>query len=229
VKEDFMALKTFALALAAAGSLAGPARPQELQARFIGNAAFEITDGRFTLLSDFPYLPGYGGYMSFPREEIRPRKDALCLITHRHADHFDASAVGAVGCSVLGPADVLRQVPAGKALPADATAFGPLRIRSIPTAHSTEGHNSYLVEWAGLKLYFTGDTETLDALRSLPPVDILFITPWLMVQAREAKAVPKAARIVIYHHRTGERRGGDCARCVVPRQGEVLRLQTGRR
>ena len=45
----------------------------KLSARFIGNAAFEITDGEFTLLTDFPYQSGAFGYMTYDPAEVARR------------------------------------------------------------------------------------------------------------------------------------------------------------
>ena len=41
-----------------------PSHQPELNARFIANMAVEITDGTVTIVSDFPYQSGYGGYMT---------------------------------------------------------------------------------------------------------------------------------------------------------------------
>ena len=42
-----------------------PPDPPRLTARFIGNMAFAITDGKTTLYTDFPYESGAFGYMSY--------------------------------------------------------------------------------------------------------------------------------------------------------------------
>lgn len=85
---------------AAAAWCAACGPPPALTIRFIGNAAFELTDGRSTPLVDFPYESG-GGYMSFDSAAVRPRGDVLALFTHRHRDHFDRArcspAAGARG------------------------------------------------------------------------------------------------------------------------------------
>ena len=45
--------------------------PPTLEIRFIGNAAFELTDGRTTLLVDFPYESGTGGFMAYDSGAVR--------------------------------------------------------------------------------------------------------------------------------------------------------------
>src|SRR5262249_49535291 len=73
--------------VAASFALAQP--PVLLTARFIGNMAFAITDGKTTLYSDYPYEPGAFGYMSYDFAKEPKAADCLCLITHGHRDHFD--------------------------------------------------------------------------------------------------------------------------------------------
>src|SRR5215208_6589960 len=68
-----------------------PQRP-ELKARFIGQMAFEISDGTTTLITDFPYQAGYVGAPDFAPREIRAgTPETLALITHKHPDHWEPS------------------------------------------------------------------------------------------------------------------------------------------
>jgi L-ascorbate metabolism protein UlaG (beta-lactamase superfamily) len=123
---------TIVILLAAAAPAAGPT----LQARFLGNAAFEISDGETTLLTDFPYRSGAFGYMEYDPSELRARPRSVCLITHAHADHFDASLVAKVGCRVVGPA-----LPA-----AETVRLEGITIQPVKTGHAGAAHFSYLVE-----------------------------------------------------------------------------------
>ena len=75
-----------AAALLGAATLAEPA---EIRARFIGNMAFQLSDGRVTLRSDFPYESGYSGYMTWSDALVPPATgETLCLITRSHRDNF---------------------------------------------------------------------------------------------------------------------------------------------
>ena len=81
-------LLAMAIAMVSVAPLGGQ---PTLEARFIGNMAWSITDGAFTLMSDFPYDSGaVNGYMTYDTaSELRsPTADTLSLITHRHADHW---------------------------------------------------------------------------------------------------------------------------------------------
>jgi Beta-lactamase superfamily domain len=201
-----------------------PSRAETLRARFLGNEAFEIGDGQTTLLTDFPYRSGAFGYMEYDPGELRKRPRSICLITHAHADHFEPSLAERIGCRVVGPPSVVLRVPREKAVAADRTVrlFG-LAITPVRTAHGHVEHLSYLVEWKGLRLYFAGDTESAAELRRHGSLDALFVSPWLLQSALSADALPGSARVIVYHHRVGER-VSPCPKCVVPRQGQILEI-----
>ena len=48
---------------------------------FIGNAAFRITDGTTTLLTDFPYRSGASGYMSYEAADIGSIVDGVSRVS----------------------------------------------------------------------------------------------------------------------------------------------------
>lgn len=210
------------IALVLLGSTASAAAAP-LRARFIGNAAVEITDGQFTLLTDFPYQSGAFGYMKYDPAAVAPRGKSVCLITHAHKDHFAGDLAKRIGCKVVGPPSVVKRAAGQPAVtPSGTIREGPLTITAVPTRHGAVEHNSYLVEWNGLRLYFTGDTESTAELARQERLDVLFVSPWLMMSAKTSKSLPAARSLVVYHHRDGEL--FDCAPCIVPRPGDDLPL-----
>jgi L-ascorbate metabolism protein UlaG (beta-lactamase superfamily) len=215
----------FALLLIAGGQQSE--RPR-LDARFIGNMAFAITDGRVTLMSDFPYESGYSVYMTYPSSEIRsPTAMTLSLITHRHGDHWDAGLFTGTNWKVAGPADVTASAPADRVVPlAQRTTFGPVSIERIETPHARIGHYSYIVTWHGRRMYFSGDTESTKSIAAAKNLDVAFLSPWLYQSARQAGIRIDAKRVVIYHHQSADERVPGCdTGCVVPRQGETIRIE----
>jgi L-ascorbate metabolism protein UlaG (beta-lactamase superfamily) len=225
-----------ALALAMA-ALAQPAdafqatRPT-LEARFIGNMAFAITDGTTTLFTDFPYESGYSIYMEYDPREIRSTtQDSLSIVTHRHGDHWDRDLFARTDWRVVAPEDALTNVPAARivrALPVTPTpstvTSGPITIEALPTPHANLGHYSYLVTWHGRRLYFTGDTDSADQLLALKNLDVAFVSPWLFERAGRAGRRIDARRIVIYHQTPDATIPGCHDTCRVPNQGETLRF-----
>ena len=203
-------------------------QPPALEARFIGNMAFAISDGSFTLMTDFPYQSGYSVYMTYPASEIRSSTaTTLSLITHRHGDHWEPALFAKTNWKVAGPPDVTKGLAADRVLPlSERTPVGPLQIERLETPHANIGHYSYIVTWHGKRLYFTGDTETIDRLIAARDLDVAFVSPWNYRSAIGRNRRIDAKRIVIYHHQAFEEIP-ECRadhRCQVPRQGETVTI-----
>jgi L-ascorbate metabolism protein UlaG (beta-lactamase superfamily) len=176
----------------------------EIRARFIGNMALQLSDGRVTLRTDFPYESGYSGYMTWTGALVPSADEALCLVTHSHRDHFLPRLAPRYCQRLVGPADVTAALPE-RALPLGRTvSFGPVVITPLATPHRGLEHYSYLVEWSGLRLYFTGDTEDAGELRRQRDLDVAFVSPWLLGSATSGGRRIDARRIVVYHHQAGE-------------------------
>lgn len=225
-------LLAFFLALIPAHASTTAQSRQALEARFIGNMAYAISDGRTTLFSDFPYQSGYSRYMTYPRAEIRsstPR--SLALITHRHRDHWEPVLFRAMNWSVIGPADAVQDADSArvvKALPVPASrqavTFEGISIDALPTPHAGIGHYSYIVTWHDQRLFFSGDTEDPEALLGATNLDVAFVSPWLFQSASRTGKID-AKRIVIYHQEATQTAVSGCSgTCSVPKQGDVIRL-----
>ena len=209
-----------------------PSKPAALDARFIGNMAFAISDGTTTLVSDFPYQSGYSVYMEYdPREVRSSTAQSISLITHRHGDHWDRALFDRTDWRVIAPEDALTGVASHRivrALPVKPTAVtvsvGPLTVDALPTPHANIGHYSYLVTWLGRRLYFTGDTDHVDQLLAMKNLDVAFVSPWLYRRALSARRRIDARRVIIYHHTVDESVPECREGCTVPKQGETLKF-----
>lgn len=208
-----------AACLLAPAAAAGAA---EVRARFIGNMAVQLTDGRVTLRTDFPYEPGAFGYMSWTDALVpAPVGEVLCLVTHSHRDHFLPAQAARYCTKLVGPADVraaLEERALGLTSP---VAFGPLAITPLRTPHGPLEHYSYLVEWDGLRLYFSGDTEDTSVLLRQRGLDVAFVSPWLLRSVASQGSRIDARRLIVYHHQQGELVPELHGR-ELPRQGEEL-------
>ena len=141
----------------------------ELEIEFIGNMAFRLGDGATTLYSDFPYRSGAFGYMTYDLP-LAGLGDGASLITHEHADHWDAQLFAQTRLELIAHPSIAARVPSERVLSWDERiSYGGIEIEPIATEH-TPSHRSYLVHWRGLRLYFTGDTEsTAEPPRSARP------------------------------------------------------------
>jgi L-ascorbate metabolism protein UlaG (beta-lactamase superfamily) len=193
-------------------------------ATFIGNCAFRIELGDWLLYSDFPYQSGYSDYDTYELAAGFDSAKGTAMITHAHLDHFD---------STLFAACRLELIAAHRSEAANRNAIAALKergihVRAIPTEHASMPHNSYIVEWDGRRLYFTGDTESTDALLEATDLDVAFVTPWLIDAVNRKGRSIDAALVIMYHHEAGAFDGREvkapCQNCdlMIPRQGEVL-------
>jgi L-ascorbate metabolism protein UlaG (beta-lactamase superfamily) len=210
------------LAGLAANTTCGP--PPVLEIRFIGNEAVELTDGRSTLLVDFPYESGNGGFMTYDPAAVRPRGRALALFTHAHRDHFDRAALLARGWPAYGPAELLALLPEDRVFSrADSVAFGAFRVARIPEEHAGIAHVAFLITWRGRRLYHSGDTMDPAHLQAMPELDVALVQENLLcwiAQNRGAR-VPARQVIVIHHFSSGSRK---CLGARVLAQGEGIEL-----
>ncbi len=207
-----------------AASWLSATEPAPLHATFIGNMAFAITDGKTTIYTDFPYESGYAGYMTYDFAAVPKAPGALCLVTHGHRDHFDAALFAKMDALLIAPPDVEKRVAADRTIAfAPQMTYRDVAIEALETPHAGIGHASYLVTWHGLRLYFTGDTDSVDQLVAMQGLDYAFVSPWLIERVADRKGRIDARQVVCYHHQTGEKVPAFQNR-IVPRQGETLAL-----
>ena len=198
-------------------SVSSSAQSQELSFRFIGNMAFEITDGKTVLYTDFPYTSGSFGYMAYESSEVKPVENALCLITHPHADHWNADLFSKMNAALIAPPETLKKVNSEKKIPfSNVMEYKDLRIEAFSTPHAGE-HYSYIVTWHGLRLFFSGDTEDPWLLLASKELDVAFVSPWLLSSVKEQGKTIDARKVVVYHHAAGEK--------VIPYQDRLVPAQ----
>ena len=219
-----------ALVLLMAAAPAAP--PAELRATFIGNMGVHLTDGKVAVLTDLPYKSGAFGYMEWSKAAVPKGSAPLCVFTHSHDDHFDPSLVADLCKAVLGPKDVEKAAGAialdTKLELAPQIEWEGVTIRPIATPHAGLEHYSYLLEWGGTRLYFTGDTDDTKALLAAKDLDVAFVSPWLLAAVKAKKQRIDAHQVVVYHHRVGEIVAEHQDR-IVPTQGQVLTLKPRQR
>lgn len=204
------------------GSAASGTRgPRSLEVTMVGNAGVTLSDGITSLLVDLPYESGAFGYMTYDPSELKPRGEVASVITHDHLDHFDEALLASRGeWRVLGPRSVLSRLPFERWVWGDSVRIGAFDVVTIATPH-TDDHRSYRIRWGGNVFHFTGDTEDPRHLQASPPIDVLFITPWLSCAAVREGLLDVARRSVAYHLSPD---GADtvCGDVRVPEQGSTF-------
>ncbi len=221
--KKIISILYFFIGLCFVGSLSTNAK--SLEASFIGNEAFQITDGDYILLTDFPYRSGAYGYMKYEIYFPDITGNVFSLITHRHEDHFDPSLFSEQNWKIIGPKEVTLLVAQDKLVKfSNEITVGPIKIMPRKTIHANTEHYSYLVNWHGRDLFFSGDTDEVQALKDLPELDALFITPWFYRMAKSANALPDSKKIIIYHHREKDI-VPDCSGCIIPLQKDIIDIE----
>lgn len=206
-----------------------PATARPLTATFIGNEAWHITDGEYTLLTDFPYQSGYSRYTTWEWSGVPKIADPaklLVVTTHQHRDHFAAELFPRLSpAGVIGPASVRAAAPGKGIEPTGDARFGPIRVQAISTPHADLEHYSYVIEWHGLRIYLPGDTEGASSLIAAKNLDVAFVTPWMLRAAARAGAKIDARRVIVVHHEAGAS-VAPYQDSTLPRQGEVMVLRS---
>lgn len=181
----------------------------ELTFTFIGNESFHITDGKNTIISDFPYQSGAFGFMEYEMEDVPTTEGAICLVTHVHTDHWNAKLFdGLKGTKVIGPPSVTKYVDEARVIEVESGAaarLGDLDVIAISTPHNlAQDHFSYLIDWHGIRIYFPGDTETPAEILHRRDIDVMFITPWLIRTIERQNLTLDCDKLVVYHQKADE-------------------------
>ncbi|MDR3211287.1 MAG: MBL fold metallo-hydrolase [Planctomycetota bacterium] len=190
-----------------------------------GNAAVYLKTDSAQILIDpfFQEVGGVGGRpVWFGGAETPPAN--LVLITHAHPDHLDTRKTLAYlkksSAVLAGPEAAVRffrqDIPAERLLslepregkkPPDAVEkkLGELSLTAFRTYHAS-GHNSYLLEMPGVRVYHDADnelTQPLDIAR-LGQLDALFLCPWAGSGAGELLSRLKPGKWFLIHMNDSE-------------------------
>lgn len=183
----------------------------ELTITFIGNMAFHISDGKTTLLSDFPYSSGAYGYMEYDMEKVPEVGEGLHLFTHFHGDHWNAELFKSFSkkTKIIAPPGITKELDRDRVVPFSETkpmTYKGIAVHAIEMPHrQSPEHFSYLVEWHGKRLYFMGDTETPADILKQKDLDVVFISPWVIRTIQRQSLALDTKEVVMYHQKVGEK------------------------
>jgi L-ascorbate metabolism protein UlaG (beta-lactamase superfamily) len=143
----------------------------------------------------------------------------IILITHIHHDHFAPELVASLKkekTSIIGSKGVIAQLTYGRALAnGETTTVGDVKIEAIPAHNLTRDRlkfhpkgrdNGYVVTLNAKRVYISGDTEDIKAMRTLKDIDYAFVCmnlPYTMTEEQAASAVleMKPKVVIPYHYR----------------------------
>lgn len=148
----------------------------------------------------------------------------LILITDIHQDHMDTTTINAINTSkakFIVPQAVADKLPSpykdrstilsnGKSITTlgiTITAIPMYDLPESPSARHTKGRgNGYVLEFAGKRIYISGDTDDIQEMRELKNIDIAFVCmnqPFTMTLQQAASAVLEFKPKIVYpyHYR----------------------------
>lgn len=218
-------IAVLALAVGAGSVYADESAHGALTFEYIGNSSFKITDGKITLVTDFPYRNGAEGAMTYDPDAVELKGDVLCLITHDHFDHFDQSIFRQKSYAIIAPDHVIEVLDGYRVYPIEEhMTYKNISLEATRTRHARSVHYSYLVDWHGVRIYIAGDAELFEQLLQARDLDVVFLTPYLLDKIRKAEATIDAKKVVVYHYRESEEIV-DYQNRVVPAQGDVFTIE----
>jgi len=158
----------------------------------------------------------------------------LVLITHNHPDHQDPDLLEKLvrdTTPIFGPLTVKKDMPPNLEKQTqmmkngDRKTWKGIRIKAIPAYNVTPGRrkfhpkwrgNGYVLEFDGKRIYISGDTEDVPAMRRLKNIDLAFVCmnlPYTMTVNQAVNGVlafhPK--KVYPYHYR-GKKKFSDVKR-----------------
>ncbi len=168
------------------------------------------------------YIDPVGGAEKFAGEA----KPDIILITDIHGDHMDAKTLAQVvtkGTKIIVPQAVADKLPSEMKSMLTIVAndqtieIDGFKITGVPmynlreeakNFHTKGRGNGYVIERAGMRVYFSGDTEDIPEMRNLKNIDKAFVCmnlPYTMTVDKAAEAVLDFApkEVYPYHYRGG--------------------------
>ncbi|MBO4850446.1 MAG: MBL fold metallo-hydrolase [Prevotella sp.] len=147
------------------------------------------------------------------------RKADVILITHDHYDHVDAQAVEALskdGTVIVANGNAAALLGDGEVLynGDNIRLADDLVVHAVAAYNITPGHtqfhpkgrdNGYIIEADGLRVYIAGDTEDIEEMAEVGPVDVAFLPcnqPYTMTpqQLRHAADMVRPDVLFPYHY-----------------------------
>ena len=145
----------------------------DLMLSWLGHASFQIS-GKKTVYIDPWKIDG------------EPHDGDLVLVSHSHFDHFSEEDIRSVlkeGGTVIGSKDVVEELGYGRGLsPEETMDFEGVSIEGV-AAYNVEkeyhpkenGWLGFVVAMDGKRLYYAGDTDSVEEMKSLENIDLALL------------------------------------------------------
>lgn len=146
--------------------------PVKLQ--WLGHASFKISSG-----SDVIYIDPW-------KLKDAPHDATIVLVSHSHGDHYSAEDIAKVSgmtTKFVSAEDVVQGRGKGHALkPGQSIDVNGIKITGVPAYNPAKQFHlksrnwlGFVVEIAGKRIYYAGDTDATDEMKALKNIDLALL------------------------------------------------------
>ena len=148
-----------------------------------------------------------------------PKADCI-LVTHEHADHYDASAIKLLskeGTQLIMNKRCAEMFGSGQVMVnGQCSMVNDIKVEAVPAYNTTEGRtqfhpkgrdNGYVLSIDGLRIYIAGDTEDIPEMADIKDIDIAFLPcnqPYTMTPEQLVKAAKTVRPKVLFPYHYGQ-------------------------
>jgi L-ascorbate metabolism protein UlaG (beta-lactamase superfamily) len=157
-----------------ANSQKGKEKAMSVKLQWFGHASFKITSG-----SDVIYIDPW-------KLKDTPHDATIVLVSHSHYDHYSADDIAKVSgmtTKFIAAEDVVQKQGKGQALkPGQLIDVNGIKITGVPAYNPAKQFHprannwvGFVVEIAGKRIYYSGDTDATDEMKALKNIDLALL------------------------------------------------------
>ena len=152
----------------------GKEKAMSVKLQWFGHASFKISSG-----SDVIYIDPW-------KLKDAPHDATIVLVSHSHGDHYSAEDIAKVSgmtTKFISAEDVIQKQGKGQALkPGQSIDVNGIKIAGIPAYNLDKQFHQksnnwlgFVVEIAGKRIYYAGDTDLTDEMKALKNIDLALL------------------------------------------------------
>jgi len=149
-------------------------KAMSVKLQWFGHASFKISSG-----SDVIYIDPW-------KLKDTPHDATIVLVSHSHGDHYsaeDVAKVSGMNTKFISAEDVIQERGKGQVLkPGQSIDANGIKITGVPAYNPAKQFHlksknwlGFIVEIAGKRIYYAGDTDLTDEMKALKNIDLALL------------------------------------------------------